>query len=240
MDNCYAVAADLNWNKNKDPKRENDSRLYSLIEEFLPAKKYINILTLPASGWCFESGLASKIQRPLRFTGIEKDDIVFSKASSTRKRLEAKFPDNVFMLHKVDSHEFLQTTSRQFDIVYLDWMGTWSQGKQQELETIFSRKVITHTALLVFTIWEGRGNGPEMDILDKLVKRRTVQFPFEEHVSAEMTPNVKRKTYGVAERVVRLARSEGYDATLAYFSEYKGNSRPPQLSFAFKLKRKLA
>ena len=240
MNNHYADPASNNWKKNKDSKRRNDEKLYSLIESFTPKNKRLHVLSFPANGWCFESGLSERITIPLSFTGLEKNDIVFGKAASTAKKLQKSFPNNWYTLYNTTSKNFLDTTSTRYDVVYLDWMGTWSTEKRDDLITIFKRRVLSKQALLMFTIWQVRGNGKEMDVLDTMVKKSSTTFPFEKHISAEMTPNLMRKTYGVAERVVRLARKEGYTATLAHFSEYKGNTKQCQLSFAFKLKTKSA
>ena len=233
----YVDVESIHWPDGKQSKRENDTILCKLVSKTLKSNSRASVITLPADKWCFETSLSKALpETKFHFTGIEANSIVFGRSLKTMRKLEDTNPTNWYTLVRGKALKLLEQYPVPADVIYLDWMGTWSNEKKEEIETIFSRKLLKEKSMLIFTIWACRGNGPEMDELEESIGKYKVCFPFHKHISCDMTPNIKRKTYGVVNRIYEMAESAGYKAAITHFREYYGNGNQPQFSFAFTIK----
>lgn len=238
--NWYADVTAVKWDKGNEEKRKNDKDLYSIIDRHLLANnknKRISMLSFPARHWVFESKLSKIVSKSgtlISVTGLEKNDEVFTKSSSYLQRVVKKeFPKNSYVLINKNASSFMKKTEATYDLVYLDWMGTWSKDKCAQINMLFRRGLLRNPSVLIFTLFSWRGNGPEMDSLERMKDKGRVSYPIERNIYLDMTDNIERKTYGVAEKVIYIGDKSGYDVKLRHLKMYPGTGDSPQLSFAF-------
>ena len=161
----------ISWAGNA-AKREADITLYRAMAYDLLKQaslgRPLRILSFPAQTWAWELGLKDfYASTPMEFIGLERDPTLHRKA----KRFAAGFPKAFKMTDKpVSFREFSQTSRmrRPCDLVYLDWMGTWSSEKKEDLSALFQRGLLAVGGLLVMTVSLRRGQPETLDELADL------------------------------------------------------------------------
>jgi hypothetical protein len=119
----------------------------------------VRVLSFPAAGWIWEQNLMDRF-RKIKFdiTGIERDPVVHKRSVRTSKSIEtgrcSMHPKPCDLRTYLGSAAWKDT----FDIIYLDWMGTWSSEKKQDLRQLFSQPTrLNKGGLLIMTMSLNRG-----------------------------------------------------------------------------------
>lgn len=92
---------------------------------------------------------------PMRFTGLEQDPEVYRKSAKVAAGLPAAFRS----LDQPTAFLDFATSGKkkEFDMIYLDWMGTWSRDKKADIQALFSRRMLAIGGLLLVTVSLRRG-----------------------------------------------------------------------------------
>jgi len=239
----------LNWSpdRTKD-KRCNDEELHKLIISTFQRKrkKELDIFCFPGDTWEFEKMLLSKTDQTnlvMKFEGIEQNKEVFNNAFNAALQLKQDTKNHSYNIVEDNAFDYLKTTDKKFDIIYLDWLGTWETEKKHELTCIFLRQLFkSHTpGLLILTLCLNQGAHPETTVMQDLtyhIDKQYIDFQFEKCYNGKITENFKRKTYGVANTVAGIGKEHGYKVKVDRFNMYKSigeNHQNWQMSFTFKV-----
>lgn len=212
----------------RDGKRQNDTNLRRIIRTHCK-RKTIDMLTLPAADWCFERALLLDMKHAhFRMVGIEMNPRVHRKARRMAARLGEAFPAHRFTMTErpMSAWDFIRRGEGVFDVVYLDWMGTWSQDKKRQVTALLEHKMIKNRGLLFTTIMVPRGQRTTLDELMKYLPRD------------ECCRDTRAaKTRGLENLIISLGKKRGYDIECLYCEEYK-DTQTPEISHAFKIRRK--
>ena len=223
----------FNWD-NAGDKRINDHRLYNIINKKMKRKKTISMLSFPSDKWIFERKLIEKCNTPFNFHSIERNKDMLKKSKVTVRKLKKKHEQHTFWTPRkeISLQEYIPTTDKTFDIIYTDWMGTWSKEKEKDIHTLFENKVINKNALLIFTIMLSRGSKCTIDKLKNMIDYDQLSLPINSNRTSD---NFKAKTIGLTNLIRKIGDSNGYHVKLSDLNEYKGRTQP-ELSFVFNIK----
>lgn len=135
----------INWER-RQSKRAQDATLGALLAPFLLTKEEgaaVRMLSLPAAHWAFEQFLlATYPELRWEFVGLEEDYTVWRRMQRA----------SLFVLNADGANAVCQavrnTTSGYldahwyfpWDIVYFDYMGTWSAAKEKDVITLAQRQ----------------------------------------------------------------------------------------------------
>ena len=163
--------ADIRWEANTS-KREADYMAYRAMAFDLmqprQKSKRLRVLSFPAETWQWEQGLVDVFPSlQLEFVGLERDLKVFKRTRKVAGALSKRFsmPDHPCSFQ---DYALAQRSRRGFDLVYLDWMGTWSKEKKSDLAAMFSRNLLAVGGVLLMTVSIRRGRPESMDELADL------------------------------------------------------------------------
>ena len=217
------------WNK-RAAKRYVDELVFRCISSWkLPRKTSCQILCLPASLWFWEREFTTAFPDvPVAFTGIERNATVLRNMKKNAVGLNVLSKSQKFLpvSKPVELHEFLKTTDQIFDIMYLDWMGTWSTEKFNQIRTVMSRELIRKGGLLRLTMSLTRGKPKLWKPLCSEFDADLIGFQDVRCGGGELPD---WKVYGIPELIVREAATYGIKlkivSNIAYISRDTPTSR---------------
>jgi hypothetical protein len=135
------------------------------------AKKRIRVLSTPAAGWLWEIGMTDMFPAArFDFVGIERDarvhDATRRNAAKIRKRSQSSF---VCCAKPLDSAFYTKSVwpalgEDPYDMVYLDWMGSWTRDKLDELRSVCTSGILRRGGYLRFTVGLTRGAGRRVTV----------------------------------------------------------------------------
>lgn len=148
--------AEIDWTR-KTEKRRNDFLLRELCGPALLQYQAPAVLSFPAAGWLWERAVIDMfdgLQNPpgIEFIGLETNQTVFADSCQTATKLRAQHPEHQFNVSCKDACDFIKDTNINFDVIYLDWMGTWAKSKRETLATIAKRELLNPGGMLIFTL----------------------------------------------------------------------------------------
>ena len=160
------------WGSNL-AKRPADHMLYrsmafDLLQQHRRTKKRLRILSLPAKTWVWEQELANTFPDiPLEFVGLERDPMLHKKTAKFSEALPRQFK---MTDGPVDFRSFADLTNgrRPYDVIYLDWMGTWSKEKKDDVVAMFRNELLAVGGMLLLTVSLRRGRPETMNELTDL------------------------------------------------------------------------
>jgi hypothetical protein len=152
----------IDWGCNTG-KREADITMYRAMAYDLlmigASKKHISVLSFPGPDWLWEKGLCDAFnRRSFKFTGIEREPKIWRKLEQGAAVSPEKFKMHDKPCSFVEFANTRNARNKPFDLVYLDWMGTWSNDKKQDLEQLLAKKMLAPGGLLAMTLSLRRGN----------------------------------------------------------------------------------
>jgi hypothetical protein len=154
-------------------KRAADHMLYrsmafDLMRQYRRTKKRLSILSFPAETWVWEQALASDFPSvPMEFTGLERNPKIHGRTVRFMEVLSRHFSMTNGPLEFCDFAE-LSTRRRPYDVIYLDWMGTWSMEKKEDIAAMFRNKMLAVGGMLLMTVSLRRGRPETMGELTDL------------------------------------------------------------------------
>jgi len=197
--------------------------------------KTLRILSLPAASWSWEQCLKETFS-PIRFSflGLEKNRKVWQKGS----RLKGIGPMRMFRL-PVSFHEYASQhfrKGRPFDVVYLDWMGTWSKEKKKDIEVLLKHGLLAAGGVLILTVSLRRGYPETNDELSDLSYDLPLSFydswgrdKYVNHVKVRGIPHWV-ENYALEEHEIRL---RPLAASVYYSQTGLSDQVQPQLQLVF-------
>lgn len=235
----------MNWFK-RAAKRHADELCFRAMGPWVssaPNGLIFRILSLPAGNWLWEKMFTEVFpHRRLLFTGIEQNNKVHGEMKKVGGRLNAlslghvyqPFPKPISFADYVKHWE--KRDGVTFDMIYLDWMGTWGKDKLAQIEQIFEQDMLTKDALLRFTIGLNRGHPKAWaDLHDVEDSFHIVD------IRGGGGPLPKWKMHGIPALVETVGADFGRKVKMVtahvYSSYHDGNrSAVPEVSFLFRVK----
>ena len=164
---------DIPW-KDNDSKRLSDQAAYSNMASDLfrqaekRGKKPLRVLSFPGAKWLWEQALEESFRKlKFRFTGLERDERVWRKASKMADVLPSRFNLRPRAESFVDYSKSISTKRTRFDLIYLDWMGTWSAEKKSDIDALLSRGCMLEVGgILMLTVSLRRGQPATIEDLE--------------------------------------------------------------------------
>ena len=137
----------------------------------------IRVLSFPGPMWGWEQGLLGAFPAAkFKIVGLERDSRIHEKLVKAAVGLPGK-------LRMTDAacsfSQFAEQHTKRnvgYDIIYLDWMGTWSREKKADLETLFARNLLRPDGVLILTVSLRRGNPETLEELNDLAYDLPVSF----------------------------------------------------------------
>jgi hypothetical protein len=225
------------------PKRMNDGSIFSRIEPSYRRRgkdSPISVLSLPAAEWAWEKGFMSAFpEKRFKFVGVESNEEVYRKMvknaislkedSKVRRRARFYYPEKA-----MDMLSFLRFyTGLKSDFIYLDWMGTWANDKEEQLDLIFQHKMFYPGCFLSITISLGRG---QTKTNQKLYMYTDMYSPFTRYFKYERGDMLyKSKSLGVTNYIWNRAKKFGVEMSYVYHNKYD-SLRAPEISLVYQLK----
>lgn len=169
MSTILADPSNISWNGNTAKHEANSFMYRSMTYDLMqmkPSGKRLRVLSLPGPTAIWELGL--EVTFPMldfSFTGLERDEKVHARLA----RQLAGMPSHYKMTPQpCDFQQFAEEQTRRnkpYDVIYLDWMGTWSIEKKENISTLFAAEMLAPGGLLIITVSLGRGGRPTNDEL---------------------------------------------------------------------------
>jgi hypothetical protein len=201
--------------------------------------KLKRILSLPAADWLWERSFTTTFPKNwATFVGVEKSQPVWRKMKATAENQSTVNRNHQFVPcpRATDMAKFLAETPEKYDMIYLDWMGTWSVAKERQLISIFKRRLLNKGGLLRMTMALDRG-------------KKSIWAPYCEEDSAIMgfqdlrgvnTPLPEWKVYGIPRMIMNTAEDLGVKLKLISAIAYTSREHPlkkgtPESSFIFRV-----
>ncbi len=160
------VAETMSWNVGHTEKRANDKRLLVRIEDLVSGLQdfdtAVRCLTFPAANWDWECQLAERFpDQRFDILGMEQHPDVYEKLVASREDCERRHPNLKLMVTEspMSCLEVLSDSDpgTGYDLVYLDYCGTWSGSKKEELTQLFTRNFLKPHSQLHITFQISRG-----------------------------------------------------------------------------------
>ena len=227
--------SEIDWSKRLE-KRDNDLYLNKYIKPLMHKKHQdgdkINCLSFPASKWIWERNLAKSFNsNSIHFYGVERNPLVNKSANKTAKYLmSSKGKKNYRMTLLPPKVDFAKSICRKtgvecvdsisgFDIIYADYMGTWSENSILDLKSIFGgkRSILNPFGLLVITLMLSRGErtlrSKTLSIANKLKPSDRVKIDddhwYDRMLSDKYSEEVHPLAVGISDTVVKIAKANG-------------------------------
>lgn len=216
----------------REQKRETDGEIAEIICRALKDNGEAHCLTFPARDWIQERELS--VRRPdvkFVFHGVEQNRLVYRAAYRRAISLAPEISNANFMMEHCTLIKFLGKLnsawrSSKYDLVYPDWMGTWTQAKGDEIEQMFTRRIFKASAFLRVSMMLARGRPESMSLLQEFASATSMRMVSDAMVSAEAmerlisSSNGPIKVAGVTGLVRKHARKNGYQAVPVYVDLY--------------------
>lgn len=217
-------------------KREADLLTYKIAaRDITDMKRTVRVLSLPGESWTWERGLADIFApKRFRFTGVERDAAIFRKAKK-----EAACLGRAVMYEKpCDVATFLKTTpdKDRFDIIYFDWMSSWSNATIGDLDALFTRPTrLSPGGLLILTLALTIDSEDEMGPMEQ----RTAALPFLAYDARGMEKDASTfRMRGIPQDIVEAAAEGGVKlrplmSNVFYFQAESSKAVTPHVQFMF-------
>ena len=210
----------INWSLSSQ-KRGNDALLFRQFDS-LAELDHVSMLTLPGAYWLFELGLVG--QYPCTgfcCEGIERDEAVHEAMKVSADEVRSVNAVFVPCSQPCSARQYLRSAEKvgkRYDVIYLDYMGTWSNVKAEDMEIIFKNGMAKR--FLALTMALHRGSQTVLDVL--------VDFVSEDHMDKVRMDNVRCpisegsliKIMGVPNMVKHIASQQGVSIELSYARVY--------------------
>lgn len=202
---------DISWEGNS-AKRTADQTMYRAMAFDVQRMRApgssdgIRVLSFPGPTWLWEQGLAEAFPSArFAFYGIEQDEVVWHKLAQMAALLSGDYNMLNGPATFQDYAKAHQKASSPFDVIYLDWMGTWSREKKADLNSMFASGMLAVGGVLVLTLSLRRGRPETMDELHDMSYSLPMAF-YDARGEDKYVSNVKVR--GIPHWVVETAEDE--------------------------------
>jgi hypothetical protein len=236
----------FDWSLRED-KRENDGQLDIYLKPlFTSGRREFSSLSLPASKWLWERHLIAKHpDLQFSFFGVEKEPELNGRARQVASRVNSKGSSRLMMLSQdKDWSAVLKAPPLpEFDIIYADYMGTWSSPKLEDVMRILEPPtLLASRGFLILTLGLNRTNAIQLRTMAIEAGRESALSVWDDRADArEASRRASRDVIpyakGIAEQVAGLAAENGIPlfAYPPHIYYNKGGHKPlPEGSFCFR------
>ena len=230
--------AQLDW-ASASAKREVDSLAFRVAaSDILSMRTNVRVASFPAADWTWEHNLMTQFKNHVfHITGIERDPAVYAVGARNAPTL------GVCAMHPrpVGLSSFLTTPDLEpFDIINLDWLGTWSKEKKKDLRRIFERPTLLRDGgLLLLTMALNRGQPETTDELYELAENNLAFMVYDERGRDAHTSGFRVR--GIPQWVINEADEVGVTLrpllASVYYSKRADTSGSPAPMVQFMFKR---
>ena len=240
MANESANPAKLKW-MNRVAKRHADEINFRPMAPWVIGKGRRKILSLPAETFEWEKAYAAMFpDNSADFYGLEEVAPLHRRMKAYAKTLVSDKNYRYEAIGKpMKALEFMNLwpalQEKPFNMIYLDWMGTWGRDKDAQIRAMFKNGLLARHSLFRFTIGLARGRDD--------CWTHAATSPTDFHIVDIRGGGGKLpewKMYGVPQRVIDTAEEYGRVAKLVtaqVYSTFTSIKRPgtPEVSFLFKV-----
>lgn len=160
MANQTVDPAALNW-FNRAAKRHADELSFRAMAHWIVNKKSASVLSLPASDWIWERQYVDNFpDAKVQFLGLEQNEEVWDRMGWAATKLNQLNDRHEFITTDAPCSfmDFARHTDRKFDVIYLDWMGTWSKDKLKQINIMFDKDMLKNDSIFRLTLGLNRGH----------------------------------------------------------------------------------
>jgi hypothetical protein len=228
----------IDWDEN-DSKREADAMTFRVMAfDILQMKKTLRVLSLPGKSWLWEQLLAEAFNKKMfRFHGLERDQKVHTAGRRRGNALAGNYkmhPNACTVVSYFKEADRSQT----YDIIYLDWMVTWSREKQADIKALFAQPArLKKNGLLMVTLSLTRGQPASMGEIQELAEARLPFMVYDSRGENRHTSNFKVR--GIPLWITNAAAEQGIHlrplmANVYYSNTGISHNVTPQVQLLFK------
>lgn len=237
-----AKPSEMVW-ENRTAKRYVDDVVFRAMRRTITPGSLRRVLTNPAASCSWEVAFTRTFAaHPVTFVGVERDPEVHALMCQRMQELNDPRRKHYFRSTEkpIEARDYLRScdTTEPFDMIYMDWMGTWSAEKFDQIQTILDRGVLSSGGLLRFTIALNRGR--EARWANRMAGYDSPSFPILDlRDTGRALPHWK--LYGVPGLVTAMAEEHGRKATVISAAVYHSWASPvepgtPEASFTLRIK----
>lgn len=206
----------FDWSASRNAKRFVDDKMDRAIKQWMRGNLCKRFLTLPAGGWVWERNLAHMFPGYYTFDGVERNAVVHSRATALAAKLTRLTPGSAFrMSPRPTSLEmylrYIQPEVGPYDMIYFDWMGTWSDKKMGQVRSLFGRRLFADNSYFRYTISMSRGRADRWEPLSEDAPRINYH---DVRCCDNSMPLAAWLKHGVPHMICETARKNGYSASV--------------------------
>ena len=170
----------------------------------------VSMLTLPAADWAYERYLLSTHpDLHWAFVGLERDAEIAANMETTGARvLNEDGTPAVCHARHASTTDFLEYDNTRFDIVYFDYMGTWSQAKERDIKLLCQ----TPPGIYACTIALNRGSSLTNSMLEECSVTGRRHLEWVQDTTGRYNQSPHYKITGTPERIIALFNDQGVSA----------------------------
>jgi hypothetical protein len=164
---------ELDWGDNIH-KRQADQVIFEAMAwrllNCMPRGVPRRVLSLPGASWCWERALdAAYKEERFEFVGVERDARIAEEAKVALNDLPRGYNVPIQAEFRDYARDYARKSRRKrFDIIYLDWMGTWSKEKKADLNALLESDMLAPGGVLLLTLGLRRGRDESMEEIKQL------------------------------------------------------------------------
>lgn len=179
----------------------------------------VRVLSLPAGQWLWETSMRDEFPDvKFEFTGIEEDPEVHCRLASSSALRDDSFRTTMW---PTSVRDYVSTGPGQFDIIYYDWMGAWSDDKVSDIYATLEQNTLAVGGMLILTVSLNRGTGDELRILKEYPAELPCAFVDARQRNYYVS---NHRVCGIPRRISDLAVSFGQVITPSLLEVYYPNS----------------
>lgn len=230
--------SDVDW-ANKAAKRYADELAFRTIAQWARSKTDpVNILSLPADRWLWEANMADLFpDQTFVFFGVERDEVVHGRMTASAAAADGRRYDFRPCPQPEAAIDWIRREGAavKLDMVYFDWMGSWSKSKASQLEQLFASDTLNKDSIFRFTAGLSRGKNASWEHLMDDVEKECFHIV---DIRGGGSAIPEWRLYGVPKLAIDIAERWGRSMRLLSAHVY-GGLRPnlgqsvPEISFTF-------
>lgn len=215
----------MQWT-NRISKRFIDAEAFHCLFDCGLPKKRCKVLSLPAKDWFWERDFVATFPSAnFEFVGLERDARIFRGMQKNAAIFNELNRRHVFrpVDEPTDVKDFVKQTSDSFDVIYLDWMGTWSTDKLTQICRIFENDLLRKNGVLRLTFALNRGKPGKWKPICDDYDPRLIGF---RDLRGGGGPLPEWKIYGVPGLIMQLAHERGNRLRIIHNVAYLSRATP--------------
>ena len=118
-------------------KRIVRARILDALTDHLKNRKIQpRVFTLPGTSFELEDSIRAIYGNKTEFAGVERDPAVFARAARLARGMGLKFS----LTQETDLEFWQRSCAEPFDLIWLDYCGSWCRDKVESIRAIFSQR----------------------------------------------------------------------------------------------------